>query len=184
MGFRHSVGNQVKLEVNLGRAGSCVIGFQYGNNDRAFAVGRFVRQGCLVGLANLSQGIGELAELFGGRADRLVAALVFQDIGDDVHQGVIGCHDRLLVKDFQPLALVVLGADTDTECKAHLMVAPVLNVGVRSSRLPTPVKIWICCPEIQASHAAHSSALKPTRTSLPFSTTGRLMMDGFSSMIA
>src|SRR6056297_305282 len=39
MRFRHAMGNQVKLEVNLGRTGRCVVGFQHCNHYRAFAVG-------------------------------------------------------------------------------------------------------------------------------------------------
>src|SRR5690554_1987431 len=121
VGPGQAMGNQVQLQVHLRGAGCGVVCRQYGNHHRALAVGSLLGQLGLLGLAQLAQGVSKLAQLLCAGFDGLVAAFVVQRGFNHVDQVFAWGHDRLLVVNLQPLALVVLAADANAECKTHLI---------------------------------------------------------------
>ncbi|MCY1547381.1 hypothetical protein D9M68_834350 [compost metagenome] len=110
------MGQQVQLEVGLGRAAQRRVFAKEGGDQRLVAFRQAGEQGRLGGV-DAFQRFGQLAGLLGAEADRLVATAVaelFRGLG---HQLAGRVEQGLGVEDFQPVALTVLGADTEGQAE-------------------------------------------------------------------
>ncbi len=106
-----AVGQQVQLEVGLGRGGQCGVFSQQGGHQRLVAFCQTREQGGLCGI-DASDGVGQLRGLGVAEGDGLVATLIAKDWCDGRDQLGARVDQGLCVEHFQPGALAVLGADT------------------------------------------------------------------------